>query len=41
MGVIEVEARVSHSLRHKRGGANRNLRLDPVVQPKAETFKSW
>ena len=41
MGVIEEGARISNSLRHQRAGKNRDLRLDPMVQPKAETFKSW
>ncbi len=29
------------SLRHQRGGKNRDLRLDPMVQPEEETFKYW
>ncbi len=39
--LIEEGARISNSLQHQRGGKNRDLRLDPMVQPKAETFKSW
>ncbi len=39
--LIEERARISNSLRHQRGGKNRDLRLDPMVQPEEETFKYW